>query len=147
MIEIMEANARHVRALGSRLRAEDALEITSLGESPQSCLWHSWRGSPLRRAVLVDGTLAAMWGVHGDLLGGRGVPWFLTAPEIERVPVAMVRQGRREVACMLDLYPYLENYVMASYRRAVRFVGLLGFELGAETPIRGVPFLPFWRAA
>lgn len=142
-MEIMEATAAHVRELAPRLRAEDALEITSMGERPLSCLWHSWRGSPLRRTVTVDGTVAAMWGVHGALTGGIGIPWLLTAPEIERVPVAMVRHGRREAAAMLDLYPTLENYVMASYGRAVRFLGVLGFTLGETIPIRGVPFRRF----
>lgn len=141
--QIVEATAAHVRALSGRLRAEDALEITALGENPRAALWHSWRGSPYRRTVLVGDAPAAMWGVHGDLLGVAGVPWLLTAPEIEHIPVALVREGRREVAAMLRLYPRIENYVMASYARAVRFIGMLGFTVGEPVSLHGVAFRPF----
>jgi hypothetical protein len=142
---IVDATVEHVRSLGGRLRTEDALEITSLGETPRSALWHSFRGSPFRRTVLVDGKVAGMWGVHGDLMGERGTPWFLTAPEIERIPVFVVKQGRQEVARMLRIYPHLSNYVLASYCRAVRFISLLGFTVEDATLIRGVPFRRFWR--
>lgn len=141
---IRDALISDVHDLAPRLREADALEMTALGEDPAECLRHSWAGSPIRRAVEVDGKVAALWGVYGDLFGGVGIPWFLTAPEIERIPVTMVRQGRAEVSDMLGLYPRLENYVAASYRGAVRFVELLGFTVDAEIAIRGTPFRRFW---
>lgn len=143
-IEIVEATREHVQVLRSRLRADDALEMTAIGEDPGACLWHSWRGSPYRRTALVDGAVAAMWGVHGDMLAETGIPWLLTAPVVETLPVSMLKVGRRETGFMSELYPYLENQVMASYRRAVRFIRMMGFTVEAPEPFRGVPFRRFW---
>lgn len=145
--QIVEATVEHVRDLGGRLRSDDALEITCLGESVRSALWHSWRGSPLRRTMLVNGKVAGIWGVHSDLISKRGIPWFLTAPEIERVPIAMVKEGRAELAEMARIYSHLDNYVLASYCRAVRFAQMIGFKVDDPMPIRGVPFRRFWRTA
>lgn len=142
-VEIMEATAEHVRRLAPRLRAADALELTSMGERPLACLWHSWRGSLLRRTAFVDGEIAAMWGVHGDLTGMVGIPWLLTAPEVERVPVTMVKLCRRDLKAMLEIYPVLQNCVLASYAGAVRLIEILGFKLDDPVLINGVAFRRF----
>jgi hypothetical protein len=71
------------------------------------------------------------------LLGVTDVPWLLTASAFEKVPVAAVREARREVARMLRLCPHLENHVASSYTKAYRFLRALGFTVGAPQPVGG----------
>lgn len=143
---ITECRPAHLRAIRDRLRAEDAREVACTGVTAAAALWTSYRASVLRRAVIVDGAVAAVWGCGGSAMGHLGQPWLLTAPEIERIPVTLVREGRREVAAMTAIYPRLENYVAAEYARACRFLELLGFELDAAVPIglNGALFRRFW---
>lgn len=143
---LTECRPAHLRAIRDRLRTDDAREVACTGMTAGAALWSSYRASILLRAAIVDGVVAAVWGCGGSAMGHKGNPWLLTAPEIERVPVAMVREGRREVAAMAAIFPRLENFVAADYSRACRFLELLGFELDAAVPIglNGALFRRFW---
>jgi hypothetical protein len=95
-----------------------------------------FRDALIRKTILVDGEVAAMFGLAGDGLGDTGEPWLLTSPAAERLaPFRYLRCGQTAVAEMLRAKPVLHNYVMASYTRAVRFVLLLGFTLGEPEPM------------
>jgi len=98
-------------------------------------LWRGYRNSIMCQTAIVDGTVAAIWGmtvgfVDGlSMLGDVGRPWLLTSPAVERVPFAVVREAMAAVRRMLVVKPRLENYVLASYEKAVRVVRLVGFEI------------------
>jgi hypothetical protein len=143
-LTLTDCRPEHLRAI--RLRAEDEYEVNCLGMTAAEALWRSYRGSVLRRAATLDGRVAAVWGVGGSSLGLWGEPWLLTAAEVERVPVTMVRVARQELHAATEIFPLLQNYVAAEYRRAVRFVELLGFALDAPVPMgpSGIPFRRFW---
>lgn len=142
-VEIVDTNRYHLLALRGRLRAGDCLEIAATGASQARAIWRSYRASVVSRTGIVDGKVAAVWGCAGPVLGGVGEPWLLTAPEVERVPLRFVRQGREELARMLSLYPVLQNYVAADYKQACRFLEVLGFTLGE--PIACGPHMALFR--
>lgn len=123
-----------VYALSAHLRIADYDEVRSLGLRMPDALRTSFRNAVFRRTAFVDGEIAAMVGLGGPLLSDHGVPWLLTTPAVERVPIAFLKEGRALVAQMLALRPHLENRVLASYTRACRFLALLGFELDPPTP-------------
>lgn len=132
---IVPAEPQHLRQLCAALRAEDRYELTCLGFKPMVALRRSFRGALFRRTAFVDGAIAAMWGVQGCALGGVGQPWLLTTEAIERAPgSAFLREARREIAAMLDVYDRLENFVVADYARAWRFMQLLGFSVSMPVP-------------
>lgn len=139
--KIEPATREHVLAIGPKLRREDTAEIAGLGGNVRKALWRGFRRSIWCRVATVDGDLAAIWGlcVAGDtslgLLSRKAMPWLLTTEAIEHIPVAFVRHARREVASMRMLYPALENHVAADYRRAVKFLRLLGFTVDAAKPV------------
>lgn len=138
---IEPATREHVLTIGAKLRAEDRAEIAGLGGSVRKALWRGFRNSIWCRVATFDGELAAIWGLcvgmHPGLgpLCSKAVPWLLTTDAVERLPVTFIRHARREVASMRTLYPVLENHVAADYRRAVKFLGLLGFTVDAPAPI------------
>jgi hypothetical protein len=133
-VAILATQPAHIAAMRDRLRDEDRRECESAGLRAGKALWRSYRGSALVRTAFVDGEIAAMWGVGGCPLGGTGQPWLLTTPVVERAPVAFIREGRQEVAEMLTVFPILVGFVDASYHRAVRLLGVLGFEVDNPLP-------------
>lgn len=134
--QIVDADPCHLRALARTLRSADAAEVAAYGSgSAMKVIWHSWKRSTIRKTVLVDGEVAAVGGVVGSLMGGKGMPWLLTSPAIERMPVTFARELRREVAGALAAYPELENYVHAPYRRALRLMEWAGFVVEPAEPV------------
>lgn len=147
---VSPSTPEHVYALAAKLRPEDCAEIVGSGNSPKRSLWRGYRNSVMCETAFVDGEVAAMWGlcvgfVPGlSLLGNIGRPWLLTSAAVERVPFAVVREARRAVTGMLMVKPALENYVLASYTRAVRLVRLVGFTVD-EAPIMSPSCVAYLR--
>lgn len=132
--EIVESTVAHLAEMRRHMRENDRLELTCLGVSVKKALLDSYRSSIFRRTALVGGKVAAMWGVGGNYLAGKGTPWLLTTSEIEKRPIAFLKEGRREVRKMLMMFPHLENYVLASYERAVGLLVMFGFTMHEPEP-------------
>jgi hypothetical protein len=124
---IVPTTAEHVYALAAVMRQGDRAELEATGVKVKRALWRGYRRSLWCRTAFVDGDIAAIWGLNASALSNYGVPWLLTAPAIERMPVAFRREAGREVARMLALCPVLENHVLTSYTGAVRLLRSLGF--------------------
>lgn len=149
-IVIRPAAIGDVYALARRLRVGDRAEIEAVGKEPRRVLRMSFRASLMRPQVaLVDGEIAAMWGLGGNILSDTGAPWLMTGIAAERVPVSFLRIARRELAAMLAIKPRLENFVAAEYGRAVRLLEVLGFSIEAAEPVgpKRAPFRRFWIEA
>lgn len=146
-VEIVTATEAHASALADNLRQADADEITAAGFDPRGAVMASWRRSWICRAALVDGRVAALWGVTGELLSGVGCPWLLTTAVCERVhPLRFARVYRDEALSMLALFQILENFVDVRYNAAVRMLQIAGFHLDEAKPygLHGAPFRRFW---
>lgn len=143
--KIVDGTLAHLAELRRHMRDNDRLEITCMGLSVKRALFESYRNSGVRKTALIDGKVGAMWGVGGNFLSGKGTPWLLTTGEIEKLPIAFVKEARKEVRKMLMIYPHLENHVLASYHKAVGLLALLGFQIGDPEPWgpHGVAFRKF----
>jgi hypothetical protein len=147
---IMPALPEHCGMLAKDLRALDLIEITGTGNNPKRALWRGYRNSVLCRTAFVDGRIGAMWGLcigfdtGVSALSDAGRPWLLTAPIIERVPIAFVKEARKAVKEMLKLKPRLENCVLSSYSGAIRLLELIGFTVDPdEIKVTDVSFRRF----
>lgn len=143
---VVPAKPSHMAQLQPRLREADRLEIIGMGSTVEDAFRTTWRQSLLTRTVLVDGRVAAVGGVGGSPLGPVGQPWMLTTALFERIPVFMVKEGRRQVETWLAIFPRLESIVDARYGRACGFLEAIGFQL--EEPVMipaGVAVRRFWR--
>lgn len=148
---IVDLAPAHIHVVARNLRDGDRAEVEATGLTPQRALWQSYRASHIRRAALVDGKVAAVWGCSGPLMAAVGHPWLMTTAAIEAIPVSFVREARSEVAAMLAVHPRLINFVAARYTRALRFLEALGFAIGGESDAlrvgaRAELFLPFHKA-
>lgn len=130
-VQIVNSTAKHSRQLGQTLRAADKKEAERLGLDPTKAVFHAYHGAVYRKTALVNGEVAAMWGVVGTPLGTLGRPYLITGEAVEKIsPYKFARIYMNEVQQMKKLFPVLENYVDASYTGAVRMLKLAGFQLG-----------------
>lgn len=132
--EIIPASIDHVYELAANLREGDRNEIESAGLDPRHCLRDTFKSAIIRKTALVDGKVACMFGLGGDLLSNTGKPWLLTSPVIETISVSFVREARKELAAMLAIRSHLQNWVAADYGRAIRFLEVLGFTVHEPAP-------------
>lgn len=135
IINIAPTTADYVRELGKTMREADQDEIKAAGYIPHRILWQSYRLSVYTRTALVDGVVAAIWGVCGNIFERVGTPWLLTAPACELVsPLVFARIYKGEAEQMLEIFPHLVNIVDARYTRAIRLLKMTGFHLDDPQP-------------
>ena len=135
--QLVSAKTSDVATMTANMRSEDAAEATGLGVPLKRALWRSFRSSFWRKSLFIDGELAAMCGVGGNLLGGVGYPWVVTTAAVERLPIRYFREARRETEDMLLVFPRLEGLIAANYTRSLRFFALMGFEIHPPQPWPG----------
>ena len=144
--QIEPATVRHVYDLAANLRLADESEILGSGNGVKRSLWRAYRNSVLCKSAVIDGEVAAMWGLCLNmrpglsLLSDLGVPWLHTTAAGERLPVSFVKVAKAELAAMKALRPRLENHVAASYAQAIKFLRLIGFTV--EAPAAGATGSP-----
>lgn len=149
--EIVDARVGHIRPIAADMRPEDVREVWASHEhTPEEALDASFWRSTKAWTCLVRGSPAFMWGVapRESLLGNVGCPWLLGTPAIKDVRRDFVRNCRKYVGMMQELYPRLENYVHAENKVSIRWLKWCGFELAEEPEEYGVnpeKFYRFWR--
>lgn len=147
-VSIVPTVGAHIAALKANLRPEDEAEILRFGITVQKALWYSYRNSLVRKTALIDGVVAACWGIHGVFMGTTGVPWLITSPEVKRIsPLRFARIYQQEVLSMLNMFSKLENYVDPAYTSAIRLLEIIDFEVGDPETLRGVSVRKFTRMA
>lgn len=147
-VVIVPTTAAHIRELTANLRAKDRLEIENYGFSASKGLWRSFKQGVFNKTALIDGRVAACWGCAGVLLGSKGQPWLLTSNEVYKIsPLRFAKIYQREVYQMLNLFPYLENYVDSGYDEAVRLLQIIGFSLGEPEKLGNGRYRKFWLEA
>lgn len=135
VVEIIPSVVDHVRELAVDMRALDILESERMGLDAGKALFYSYRNSTYRRTALIDGKVAAMWGLYGTLFGNYGVPYLLTGNLVDQIsPIKFAKIYKRETDIMKTMFPKLENHVDASYEGAVRMLKLAGYELTGPFP-------------
>ena len=135
-IIIVKTELRHIRELADNLRIDDMREIEACGVPVYKAIRRSVVNSVSCSTVLVDDSVAAIFGVCGVLLSDAGTPWLLTTPASEMVSsLTFARIYQKEVLKMLKTFPYLENYVHSSYSKAIKLLQNIGFEVAEEVEI------------
>lgn len=123
-----------VGRLSEVMRPKDRKEAEALGMKAEKALYLTFKHGLLRRTALIDGEVAAMWGVTGTPLSIVGRPYLVTGTLSNKISsLEFCRIYKKEVAVMNALFPVLENYVDASYTEAVRLLKITGFTLSPET--------------
>ncbi len=129
-IEIVPSTMDHAKELAQTLRFADKQEAIAAGLVPDKALFHSFNSALYRKTGLVNGRVAAMWGISGSPLGVVGQPYLITGSYVEDIsPIKFAKIYKQEVEEMKKYFSLLENYVDSTYKGAVRMLRIAGFEL------------------
>lgn len=144
-MELVKPNASQVRAVADALRESDRAELGALhaGLEPGAALAACVGASAQAWAMLDGGRPVALTGVCPNA-DGSGAPWLAGTEAVKDNPPAFMLASRRAVAGYRELFPRLENYVLASARENVRYVKALGFKLGELRSIGRGSFYRFY---
>jgi hypothetical protein len=129
---IRETQPGDVHLLAQNLRDSDQAEVRACGEvNMHRAVGRSVVASTLCWSGFVDGELAAILGVSplSTMLTGRGSPWMLGTPVLDRHGRILVRKTPEYIARMLTAFPHLINFVHARNATSVRWLRRLGFTL------------------
>jgi hypothetical protein len=149
VVEIRPATAADALALVLRKADRDEVEALT-GRDPREALVASVERSASAWAGVADGELVCLFGVVPvSLVGVTGIPWLLGSEFVMRYGRPFLRRNRAWLREMLREFPVLRNVVDARNTVSIRWLGWLGFTLGAPQPmgVRGLPFIPFEMSA
>ncbi len=141
LVTVVEGTPEHVRILGSNQRERDILIAGRVGIPAHVALWRAYKQSLIRRSVLVEGKVVAMFGVTGTFLGKKGRPWFVASPFVEDYPIKLAFRYRTEVKNMLKLFPILEDLVCVDDEKTTRLLEILGFKFGLPQSFNKIMFM------
>lgn len=130
-VAIIPTTPHHIIELSETIREEDMAEIENYGIPCAEGLWHSYRYGLGNKTAIIDGEVAAVWGVGGNYLGSVGRPWLLTSNAVHKIsPLKFARIYQKEVYAMLEMFDRLENMVDDKYEKSKRMLSIVGFTLG-----------------
>ncbi len=133
--------------MASRLRSEDRREIEhATGKASHEVLPLAVSLSAESYTFNMQGPFC-LFGVTDDPKNaGYGVVWLVASDEVIRHARYLVKQAPLYLDRWASRYPNgLHNYVDSRNLLHLRWLELVGFTLGEEIDIRGVPFLYFSR--
>ena len=124
---IVPASIRHVKPMGSKLRAAACITLQGFGMEPRRALHRAFLASHYCRTALVDGKPVAMWGVKGTMLGDSAIVWLVLSNDVTRMPITIVRTAKAELAKVMESNNEVAITVLPDDEAAVRFAVHLGF--------------------
>ena len=147
-LKIEKSRFSEVYNLAPRLRLDDKEEVKAGGSTPLEALKAGIRTSDECLSVYTkDGTLIGMFGYRKiKTLKDTAVIWFLGSDEIEKYPLALVKQGRKYIENLNKKYT-LTNYVYSKNKTHINYLKHLKFIVEDNTPIEynGEIFYGFYK--
>lgn len=133
-IDFREATRADVEHVAAGMREADRAECRAMGCDPKSALLISFYDSEECMAGLIDGEPVMLFGVRLPLFEDYAEIWALGTDRCAEAPVSMVRWGRRVTDSFFRYSDVLENWCDARYDAALKWLKLLGFEIGEPEP-------------
>lgn len=136
--EIVDAKLHYCGRMARNLRHEHAASFLRLGLNGHRSIRQTLAMSTgFRRALLLDGVLAGMWGVCGSAMSPFGNVWVVFTQDATRYPILLVKETRRQLDEMMILKNQLVTTVFEGDHTAMRFAAFLGFHVDGE--LEGAP--------
>jgi len=129
-------------AIGKNMRAEDALEMWSYDRSrpTQACI-KSFSKSMVTMTIEHDGIPVVMFGLMPKDMS-TGTLWMFTTDGIKDIGRLFVRNSKRWIEEMLNIYPTLEGFVDLRNEESIKWLTFLKVNWG-ETVSIGIDKMPF----
>ena len=149
-VKISPATAMHVDYIAANIRKADEQEIWDMALlKPREALSRAMEVSAFVSTGFINNQIVGMCGlVRVSLLSEAGRPWMISTSALDnkRYALDFHRMGKRVVAAMIGIFPYLENYVEASNKRTIKWLKALGFQFDEPQKMGplGKNFQRFW---
>ncbi len=101
--------------------------IIALGLDVHRELRDRFDASYMRRVWLIDGKIAAIGGVQGQLMSSIGFIWLVMSDGASRHPVAAAREARRQLQEVMIMKHTIMTTIVDGDEKARRFAEFLGF--------------------
>lgn len=125
-----------VQRVAETMRQADADEVAaSHGHTPLKALQAGIKVSDFVVAVVIDGEPVAIFGLSRcNPVTGSGVPWLLSSENALKHKREFLLQSPKVIEQMLNVCPYLFNFVHTENRTSVRWLKWLGFTIEESRP-------------
>lgn len=130
----IEARAYHCGQMCRLLRIEHQEAVAQIGIDAHRELRARFEASVFRRAWLINGKLAALFGVTGGMLSSGGFLWLALSVEAQRHPVAIVKEGRRQLDDIMRTKRELATTILGHDHAALRLAIFFGFHVSDHGP-------------
>jgi len=143
VVELREPTSYDVEYLISNMRQPDIDELMALVGNVANVVKESVRLSNYKWSVYANNEFVCIFGIGSPtLLSDTGIVWMLGTDLLEKHKGSFIRHSREYIEAMLDVYPYLTNFVDARNKRTIRWLKFMGFTF-KEAKILGKARLPF----
>lgn len=125
-----------VRMVADTMRQADADEVNaSHGHTPLQSLQSGLRVSDFAVVVMINGDPVAIFGLSKcNPITGSGVPWLLSSESALEHKREFLIQSPKVIKQMLQICPYLFNFVHTDNRTSIRWLRWLGFTIEDPVP-------------
>jgi len=127
VLSVIPAKPWHCGQMARILRTEHASAVLRLGIAPHRELWERFNTSAFRRALLIDGELAGLGGVVGNLLSPDGYVWLALAQSAMKHRFSVIREAKRQLAEIMKTRRYLSTAIIDGDNKARNLAIFLGF--------------------
>lgn len=132
---VIEGREHHCGQIVRRLRENQREILIGLGVNAHREIRTNFDVSAFRRAWLVDGRLAALFGVTGPLLTAQGYCWLALSDIATKYPIEVVKETKRQFAIIMQTKREIYTTLLPEDRAAIRFADVLGFEQAHAAPV------------
>ena len=147
-LEFVDTQFCHLLHVAGHMRDEDRAEVIAAGgKCPFDALIDGAIISDQCVTVLdPEGIPLVVFGIAPLCrLTGTGVPWMLGTKRAEKYVRNFITDAPKVIDIMMETYPRLENWVHIANRKSVRWLRLMGFNMGKPVtfPFSGEQFIRF----
>lgn len=135
-IRVRTSDMLDVDMMKKNLRKADVMEVwASHHHDPEIALRLSFELSTFCLTVEDKGEPIAMFGVAPEtLLSDKGTVWLLATDGICKIRRQFLRQSRKYIDMMLEMYPLLENHVDARNVVSIEWLKWCGADIEEAKP-------------
>ncbi len=146
-VSIIPATLDHVGAIAEKVRPADRDELWAASNiTAERAMRNGIEHSEVAMTGLIDGVPVCMWGVvRESLVCNMGVPWMIGTELLDKYAATFLRRCRAPILEIFAGYDILVNHVDARNKKAIKWLGFMGFKVEKEPVTYGVEKLPFHR--
>lgn len=131
-IIVCDATVSDALYIAENMRRDDAIEVmASHNHTPAEAMSISVSKSAVAYTVKYRGKIVCMFGANPtSMFGKRATIWLLGTDDMRSCGYLIARHGRVFVDRLLELWPYLDNYVYCKNLLSIRWLKIMGAKFG-----------------